>query len=168
MINIYTKLNFVYISNMKNLFVVLFSILLLTSCEVYEEPTYPTLSGEYVIDLVTVDDVSLTQYFSGDTLEINTEEFPIDTILVGTTKIKFSNDRIFFNPYLNQYEITQWVNEFFYVTRNYEYHGSGHFLVDMNGKTFIFDIVEDGLSNLVIKGNSFNKTITFNLTMVGP
>ena len=85
--------------------------------------------------------------------------------------MKFSNDRIFFNPELNQYNQTEWTNEFFYVTRNYEYHGSGHIVSEINGRTFIFDIVEDNLEGLVLRSNNNffqGKNVTFTLTMVGP
>jgi hypothetical protein len=156
---------------MKKLLIILTSLIMLVSCEVYEEPTYPTLSGEYQIDYVTVEDSSDNSFVPSDTVVLNDLSFPIDTILVGFTKIKFSNDRIFFNPYLNQYSQTEWLDEFFYVTRNYEYHGFGFIIAEINGKTFTFDIVEDGLERIVLRTDNncfFGKKYTFTLTMVGP
>ena len=153
---------------MKNLLLYILISLSIISCEVYEEPTYPTLSGEYVFDYITIDNESLVP---SDTLVVSDSSFPIDTIFVGLTKMKFSNDRIFFNPELNQYNQTEWTNEFFYVTRNYEYHGSGHIVSEINGRTFIFDIVEDNLERLVLRSNNNffqGKNVTFTLTMVGP
>lgn len=163
--------NNVYISIMKNFCIILFSVFTLVSCEVYEEPTYPTLSGEYVIDVVTIKDSINNSYFPGDTVTLNDNQFPIDSVFLGFTKIKFSNSEIFFNSYLNQYQQTQWGESFFYVTRNYEYHGFGFIITEINGKTFTFDIVEDGLEHLVLRSdnNCFeNKDVTFTLTMVGP
>ena len=153
---------------MKNLLFCILISLSVMSCEVYEEPTYPTLSGEYVFDYITINNESLVP---SDTLVSNDSVFPIDTIFVGITKMKFSNDRIFFNPILNQYGETEWSDEFFYITRNYEYHGSGHIVSEINGRTFIFDIVEDNLEGLVLRSNNNffqGKNVTFTLTMVGP
>ena len=153
---------------MKNLLFCILISLSVMSCEVYEEPTYPTLSGEYVFDYITIDNESLVP---SDTLVSGDSVFPIDTIFVGITKMKFSNDRIFFNPVLNQYSETEWSDEFFYVTRNYEYHGSGHIVSEINGRTFIFDIVEDNLERLVLRSNNNcfqGKNVPFTLTMVGP
>lgn len=154
----------------KILFLFIISISLF-SCEVYEEPTYPTLSGEYQIDYVTVEDSTNGSFVPSDTLVLNDDSFPIDTVFVGFTKIKFSNDRIFFNPILNQYNQTEWLDEFFYVTRNYEYHGFGFIIAEINGETFTFDIVEDGLERIVLRTDNncfFGEKYTFTLTMVGP
>ena len=82
--------NNVYICIMKNFYLILFLIFSLISCEVYEEPTYPTLSGEYVIDVVTIKDSINNSYFPGDTVTLNDNQFPIDSVFLGFTKIKFS------------------------------------------------------------------------------
>jgi len=156
---------------MKNICLILLSIITLTSCEVYEEPTYPTLSGEYVIDYVTIKDSSNNSYVPSDTVILNDNYFPIDSVFVGFTEIKFSNSEMYFNSYLNQYQQTQWSDIFPYVTRNYEYHGFGFIIVEINGKTFTFDIVEDGLEHLVLRSDNScfeNKEVTLTLTMVGP
>ena len=156
---------------MKNICLILLSIIILTSCEVYEEPTHPTLSGEYVIDYVTIKDSTNNSYVPSDTVILNDNQFSIDSVFVGFTKIKFSNSEMYFNPYLNQYQQTQWSDIFPYVTRNYEYHGFGFIITEINGKTFTFDIVEDGLERLVLRSDNScfeNKEVTLTLTMVGP
>jgi hypothetical protein len=154
---------------MKKLIYLLLPILLI-SCIKYEQPTQPTLSGTYFIDEVSIsENDTITSYSVGDSLSIGDSNFPLDTLTVGITKMGFTYSEVMFNSYLDQYETIRWEDTFFYDTRNYEYHGDGFIVIDINGKLYIFDIVSDKLTSLVIKSsnNCFgNRTITLKLSRV--
>ena len=153
----------------------LLSTLFLVSCMRYEEPTYPTLSGTYVIDVVTVSTDSYSEVLSpGDTLFLFDENFPMDTISVGFTKLSFNNTHMGFNITQNQWGDYFFSEKYPYTCTNFEYQGNGFFWVYINNITYNFDIVEDGLESLIIrtKNSRFRDTnnneldITFTMTMV--
>ena len=154
---------------MKKLIYLLLPILLI-SCIKYEQPTQPTLSGTYFIDELSIlENGVISTYSIGDSLSIGDGGFPLDTLTVGVSKIGFTYSEVMFNSYLDQYETLRWEDTFFYDTRNYEYHGDGFIVIDINGKLYIFDIVSDTLTGLIIKSsnNCFgNRIITLTLNRV--
>ena len=117
---------------MKKLIYLLLPILLI-SCIKYEQPTQPTLSGTYFIDELSIlENNAITTYSIGDSLSIGDCGFPLDTLTVGVSKIGFTYSEVMFNSYLDQYETLRWEDTFFYDTRNYEYHGDGFIVIDIN------------------------------------
>lgn len=154
---------------MKNIFYFTVTIFMV-SCIKYEEPTQPTLSGTYSIDVITVNvSDSIISYNIGDTMSIGDSSFPINNIVVGTENIGFTYSEVKFNPYLDQYGSIEWSDVYFYNTRNYEYHGDGFVVMDINGKLYIFDIVKDTLTGLILKSSNGcfgDKVITFELSRV--
>jgi hypothetical protein len=64
-------------------------------------------------------------------------------------------------------------DKFPYTCTNFEYQGNGFFWVIINGIQYSFDIVEDGLENLIIRSktgrfrdsNNNQMELTFTMTM---
>jgi hypothetical protein len=74
---------------MKKLLLLLLTLLTMSSCEVYQEPTLLSLSGEYVISKITVVSTENTTNLSGTIYNpgshyVNTYDiFPLDDIQDG-------------------------------------------------------------------------------------
>ena len=159
---------------MKQLLYLLLLSVTFLSCERYEEPTYPTLSGNYVIDVITISTDSYTEVlYPGDTLFLNDTNFPMDTIAVGFTKLGFNNTHMGFNIVENQWGDYYFEDKFPYTCTNFEYQGDGFFWVIINGIQYSFDILQDGLEDLIIRSktgrfrdsNNNEMELTFTMTM---
>ena len=143
---------------MKNLILILFSILTLTSCYKTDEwnTQYTTLGGEYVIDEVTMLATDQTpqqngvNYYPGD-LVINSEgTFPLDAIEVGITRWHISNSTIAFNPVGASTGQTLWLNE--YVLSRITTPGGDEILsFNVNGTVKKFKIVDATIESLTLR-----------------
>jgi hypothetical protein len=106
------------INNLMRLGVITLFSLFLFSCERYEEPSYPNIDGEYVIDHVQVlieDQITGirkdTMWYT-DTFSLYMPITPLDSFIVGTTRFKITNNgrtfmwnkdqTVFGNPWTSQ------------------------------------------------------------------
>lgn len=83
---------------MKNILLPL--VVLFTGCLVYEQPTYPTLDGSYILSSVNIDsDFNLndTTYSDQTTVITFNPSTPLDTLKVKKTKIHISGNRMSLN-----------------------------------------------------------------------
>jgi len=87
---------------MRNLFYLLVSVLVFSSCMKYAEPKLLSLSGEYRIDKITYenrDNSNLNQVFYPGDLYVNQSETkPLDSISVGFTRMALDYSVIYFSP----------------------------------------------------------------------
>lgn len=155
----------------------------LTGCEVYEEPTLLSLSGEYRIDKITyekVDNSPSTGYkvFLPGTTYINpTERFPMDTIVVGQTAWHFDYAEIRMVPYRTQDGRTMWLKRYFYDIINHNsVYDLGYIEFNCEGSKRVFKIIDDGMESLTLRSTGQwgyanlgpNVQLTLQLTRVGP
>ena len=168
---------------MKKLLLLLLPILLLSSCIKYEEPTLVSLSGEYVIDKITLTNVEDTStvyqeiYLPGDIYLDQNASFPMDSIVCGLTRWHFDYSVVSFNPTFNPDGSTSWGTQYFY---NYEYplmsYGYGYVDINMLSDRLIFKLIDDQAESLTFRttghwtvNNSIKEvSVTLQLTRVGP
>jgi hypothetical protein len=164
-------------------FLIVLSVLI-TSCIKYEEKTYPTLDGEYIIDKVTITatDQSITNIdstYQPGTMFVNpNENHPMDTIKVGFTEWAFDASQIYMSPYTNQTGTKVWSEKYFYEVHQYGItsNDKGYIQFYINGTKRIFKIIDDGLESLTLRttgqwpigNNGPDISITLQLTRVGP
>jgi len=75
-------------------------VVLFSGCLVYEQPTYPTLDGSYILSSVTIDsDINSndTTYSDETTVITFNPSTPLDTLKVKKTKIHISGNRMSLN-----------------------------------------------------------------------
>ena len=166
---------------MKNLILLIVSIVLLSSCVKYAEPKLLSLSGEYRIDKITYenrDDQSQNQVFYPGDLYVNPSETnPLDSILVGFTEMSMDYSVIYFDPTNNPNGTTTWGKKFtYYIQGHHNINDLGYIVFDYDGTRRIWKIIDDGQESLVIRtsgsydsgSNSSGETTTMFLTRVGP
>jgi hypothetical protein len=143
---------------MKNIILILLSIFTLTSCYKTNDwnAHYTNISGEYVIDRVTMlatDQTPLQDgqnFYTGD-LVLNSEQtFPLDAIEVGITRWHISNSSICFNPVGTTTGQTIWLDE--YVLSRVTNPGGDEILsFNVNGTVKKFIIVDATLESLTLR-----------------
>ena len=168
---------------MRKLFLVLLILMTLNSCEVYQEPTLLSLSGEYVIDRVTLLSTENTTNSSGVIYEMGThyvnpyDSPPMDDIQVGFTRWHLDYSVISFYPIQTGSGTTQWQRKYFYtVIGHNNIYDLGYLQFQINGSVRTFKILDDGLESLTLRTTGLwpfassgpNQIITLHLTRVGP
>ena len=168
---------------MKKLFSVLLILMTFNSCEVYQEPTLLSLSGEYVIDRVTLLSTENTTNSSGVIYEMGThyvnpyDSTPMDDIQVGFTRWALDYSVISFFPIQNGDGTTKWQRQYFYsVIGHNNVYDLGYLQFQINGSVRTFKILDDGLESLTLQttglwpfsGSGPNQIVTLHLTRVGP
>ena len=167
---------------MKNLILVILSVLTLTSCVKYGEPVSLSLSGEYVIDKIVYenrDNSSLNQVIYPGSDYVNpSETAPLDSISVGQTRIALDYSVIYFNPTDDPSTgTTTWGKKFtYYVSGHNSLYDLGYIKFDYDGTRRVWKIIDDGVESLVIRtsgsydygSNGSGETTTMYLTRVGP
>lgn len=158
------------------------SLLFFSGCEVYEEPTYPTLSGTYKVEFITATGQNLltgqvidTMYTSG-TFELKDPIEPFDRLDIGE-RISFDYSRMYGGYYTSnlgddwEYSFNYWVYQDL-VTMEYRRIEISYF----NTKR-VFTIVADGVDYLILSSSgqwedgSPEKTFTdftMHLERIGP
>jgi hypothetical protein len=166
---------------MKKIFLILITLISLTSCVKYAQPPLLSLSGEYRIDKITYenrDNSSLNQVFYPGDLYVNESETkPLDSISVGFTKLALDYSIIYFDPIDLPSGGTTWNKKFTYYTHGqrtvYDY---GYIVFNYDGTRRVWKILDDQAESLVIRtsgsydygSNSGGETTTMFLTRVGP
>ncbi len=168
---------------MKKTILILIICSLFYSCEVYQEPTLLSLSGEYVIDKVTwqstENSVNPTDliYNPGDTYVNPYDTFPMDKINVGFTRWHLDYSVISFFPIPNGSGTTHWQRQYFYEVINHNsIYDLGYIKFQVNGSVRIFKILSDGLESLTLRTTGLwpygsigeNQLVTVHLTRIGP
>jgi hypothetical protein len=159
---------------------VLFGII---SCTKYEEPTSLSLSGEYVIDKVTLLSTENTTNSSGTIYGMGTHYInpndvsPMDVIQVGFTRWAFDYSIIYFYPTQDGNGTTHWQRQYFYsVIGHHNIYDLGYIQFYVNGSVRTFKILDDGLESLTLQTTGLwpyanegpNQIVTLHLTRVGP
>lgn len=168
---------------MKKIIYFLFPILFV-SCYKYAEQTTPTLSGEYILDKVTVTQTESTNnmsdsiYYPGDLYIDTMSIFPMNTISVGFTRWHFDYSSVSFCQSPNEFGEITWSEKYFYdLIPGWTIYDYGHVQLKIDGRVITFKILEDGLESLTFRStgqwfnedsNLSNKSITIQLTRIGP
>ena len=166
---------------MKNIFFIVLSVFVLTSCIQYAQPKLLSLSGEYVIDKIVYEDrdndTSII-YYPGDPTYVNPSETkPLDEIEVGVTKLALDYSMIYFDPTDTPSGTTTWGKKFTYIVHgNRSLYELGYIVFDYDGTRRVWKIISDDTESLVIRtsgsydyGNAGPmESTTIFLTRVGP
>jgi hypothetical protein len=168
---------------MKKILLLLGVLLGLTSCTKYEEPTTLSLSGEYVIDKVTMLSTENTTNSSGTIYTMGShyvnayDILPMDDIQVGFTRWAFDYSTIYLYPNQTNTGTVQWQRQYFYnVIGHNNIYDLGYIQFYVNGSVRTFKILDDGLESLTLQTTGLwpysssgpNQIVTLHLTRVGP
>ncbi len=168
---------------MKKILLLFLVIITFNSCEVYQEPTSLSLSGEYVITKVTLlssENTSNTggTIFSPGSHYVNTYDSPpMDDIQVGFTRWHFDYSVISFYPIPNGNGNTTWQRQYFYsVVGHNNIYDLGYIQFQINGSVRTFKILDDGFESLTLQTTGLwpysnlgpNQIVTLHLTRIGP
>jgi hypothetical protein len=166
---------------MKNIFFIILSVFVLTSCIQYAQPKLLSLSGEYVIDKIVYEDrdndSSTTVFYPGDLYVNPSETKPLDSIKVGITKLALDYSVIYFDPTDTPSGTTTWGKKYTYIVHgNRSLYELGYIVFDYDGTRRVWKIIDDGVESLVIRtsgsydygSNSSGEQTVMYLTRVGP
>lgn len=158
--------------------------LLFASCYKYAEQTTPTLSGEYIIDRITVTENETTSnpkdsvYLPGDIYLDPNSYFPLDSVYLGITRWHFDYMEVAFCPVPNQWGSFDWQKKCFYdLIPGSTIYDFGYVQLKLNGTVLTFHILSDGTESLLFRttgqwtNDGFNlteKTLTIQFTRIGP
>ena len=159
------------------------SILFLGSCEKYEQPEYPSLSGTYVVSHISAVGQNLitgqtidTIMFSGS-FNIKDPIEPFDALEIGTERISFDYSRVYGGYFLSNLG-DDWAYSFDYgVFQDLQTMEYRRIEIDYFETKRVFTIVADGLDYLVLSSSgqwedgSPEKTFTkftMHLERIGP
>lgn len=130
------------------------------SCERYEQPTLLSLSGEYIIDAISIKSNNGfstyhdSLYFPPSIYINRNEDFPMDTIRVGKTIWHFDYSVISICSNPNPNYINYWNFRNFYDVINHQSnYNLGYIRFYCNGEERIFRILEDGFESLTLESS---------------
>lgn len=162
------------------LFLILFTFM---SCEVYQEPTSLSLSGEYVVDKVTLLSTENTTNTGGTIFGPGThytnpyDILPLDDIQVGFTRWHLDYSVISFYPIQNGNGTTYWQRQYYYSVINHNnVYDLGYIQFYVNGSVRTFKILDDGFESLTLQTTGLwpysnsgpNQIVTLHLSRIGP
>ena len=163
--------------------IIILFLLAFCSCEVYQEPTLLSLSGEYVVDRITKHSTENTTnsndltFNPGDEFINQYDIFPMDSIKVGFTRWHLDYSVISFLPYQNQNGQTIWQRQYYYEVINHNsIYDLGYLKFQANGSVRIFKILEDSAESITLRTTGLwpysnigpNQSVTIQLTRIGP
>jgi hypothetical protein len=156
---------------------------IIVGCQVYEQPTLLSLSGEYIINKITYNGIDNTTskndsiYLPGSIYIDTLETFPLDTIELGITKWHFDYTTISMKPTQMQQGRVIWEKKYYYnVINHYSNYDLGYIDFNCDGRRRVFKILDDGITSLTLNtmgrwGYSTvgsNVSLTLYLTRIGP
>lgn len=162
---------------------VLILLFVIASCEVYQEPKMLSLSGEYIVDRITINSTENSTNSNGLTYNpgdvyINPDDiFPMDNIKVGFTRWHLDYSIISFFPYQNQNGRTIWQRQYYYdIVNHNSIYDLGYLKFQVNGSVRIFKILNDADESLTLRTTGLwpysnigpNQLVTIHLTRIGP
>lgn len=168
---------------MKNIFFILLSSILIISCYRYEQPPLVSLSGEYIIDKITV---NVTEgpntgmdsvYLPGDVFINEADSFPLNKINIGFTKWHFDYIVVSFSPYTNDVGQLVWSEQYFYsLVPSYTQFEMGYVDINMVNRKLILKIIDDTAESITFRTTGRwvflnvweESSITLHLTRIGP
>ena len=165
---------------MKRLVFIIAIIPFITSCLKYSEPKSLSLSGEYVIDKITYQETDGepspqdSTYLTGSVYYNDTEIPPLDTIIVGETKLHMDYSIIRFDPTPNQFGCTDWSTEYYYfVHGQHTSYDLGNIVFDCDGTRRVWKVVDDSDESLTVRTSGqwvdgTRKSVVLSLTRIGP
>jgi len=168
---------------MKKIILLIGILFTFNSCEVYQEPTSLSLSGEYIIDKVTVISTENTTnsggqiYGPGSHYVNNLDTFPLDDIYVGFTRWHFDYTIASFFPISNGDGTVNWQRQYYYtVVGHNNVYDLGYIKFNVNGSVRIFKILDDGMESLTLQNSGLwpyanegpNEVVMIHLSRIGP
>ena len=168
---------------MKTIFLLFISIVFFSSCEVYQQPTLLSLSGEYVVDRITKHSTENSTntndlvYRPGDEYINRDDIFPMDSIQVGFTRWHLDYMVISFYPYQNNNGRTIWQRQYYYdVVNHNSIYDLGYLQFQANGSVRTFKILDDQAESITLRTTGLwpysnigpNQLVTVHLTIIGP
>ena len=168
---------------MKKIFLFFITSYMFVSCYRYEQPTLVSLSGEYIIDKITVNITEGpntgmdTTYLPGDVFISETDSFPINNIDVGFTKWHFDYSVVSFDPYVNPAGQLGWSEQYFYsLVPSYTQYELGYVDINMIDRKLILKIIDDTAESITFRTTGRwvflnvweESSVTLHLTRVGP
>lgn len=168
---------------MNKLIIFLLCIFSLTSCYKTDEwnAQYTSISGEYVIDRVTLltSDQSVNDsgesFYTGDLYVNPNGTLPLDAIEVGITRWHISNSMISFNPVGTTTGQTIWMNQYV-LSRITSVGGDEILSFNIDGTVKKFKIVDVTLESLTLRSTgqwAFGssgpyESVVIKFTRIGP
>jgi len=168
---------------MNKLIIFLLCIFSLTSCYKTDEwnAQYTSISGEYVIDRVTLltsdqsPDESGENFYTGDLYVNPNGSLPLDAIEVGITRWHISNSMISFNPVGTTTGQTIWLNQYV-LSRVTSVGGDEILSFNIDGTVKKFKIVDVTLESLTLRSTgqwAFGssgpyESVVIKFTRIGP
>jgi hypothetical protein len=134
---------------------------LVCSCVKYAQPSHPVLSGQWRIDeleymrIESGDTSNQIIYSPGDVYLNDTDQFPIDSIAVGFTKLSMDYASIRFCPVQQFDGSIEWLKPYFYsVTEvNYSFPGFLCFETEFGNNVWKIILTENENMILQLKGD---------------
>ncbi len=169
--------------NFSKLFFLFLLICMVEGCEVYEQPSLLSLSGEYIIDKITYSRIDNTPSTNDSTylpgsIYLNTlERFPLDSINLGFTRWDFDYSIISMSPLQTQTIKVIWQKQYYYnVIKHFSNYDLGYVDFNCDGSRRVFKIVDDGLESLTLRTEGWwgyssigaDVSLTLHLTRIGP
>ena len=168
---------------MKKILLLLGILFTFNSCTVYQEPKLLSLSGEYIIDKVTVISTENTTnsggqiYNPGTHYVNNLDAFPLEDIYVGFTRWHLDYTIISFYPISVGDGTVNWQRQYYYTVVNHEnIYDLGYIKFNVNGSVRIFKILDDGVESLTLQSTGLwpysssgpNEVVMIHLSRIGP
>jgi hypothetical protein len=168
---------------MNKILLLLFSVVTLSSCVKYEEPTLVSLPGEYIIDKITVTDIegnssmSDSTYLPGDVFINQNDTFPLDSVVLGSTRWHFDYSVVSFAPETLPWGEVEWGEKYFYrLVPSWSVYDLGYVDMNLGSRRLVLKIIDDSAESLTFRTtgqwtflNTWEeKSITIHMTRVGP
>ena len=158
---------------------------LLTRCQKYEHKTYPSLSGDYIIDNVICEHYNGNAFVIDSTIRMGNvylnpaKIYPVDTIWAGQSNWAFDYFYLYMKPGTNLgIGIKHWQEKYFYSVNQVFQTATefGNIECSIKGTKVIFEIMDDQPESLLLrtKGNWLcngigpERRVTLSLRRVGP
>ena len=125
-----------------------------TGCLIYEQPSYPSLDGTYVVTCVTIECTELDifeEHCENTTVFTQLPSTPLDTLKINKTKIHISGNQISMKDYLLNGEV-EWLEDYpLRINQDLITGAWSHLsILYPNREPRTYRITEDGLEYLIL------------------
>jgi hypothetical protein len=160
----------------------LFSVLFLSSCERYNQPSAGNLQGEYVIDIITFQKIDNnvtsddTTYYPGSTYINPDEIYPMDTIKLGFTTWRFDYNIISMAPVLDGFGRKIWTKQYLIDMTSSSGWEDGYIEFMCEGTKRVFRVIDRQPESMTLRSSGqwpfanlgAKQEITLQLSRTGP
>jgi hypothetical protein len=160
----------------------LISILFLSSCERYDQPSAGDLRGEYVIDIITYQKIDNnvtsddTTYYPGSTYINPDEIYPMDTIKLGFTTWRFDYNIISMSPVLDGTGGKIWTKQYLIDMTSSSGWEDGYIQFMCEGTKRVFRVIDRQPESMTLRSSGqwpfanlgAKQEITLQLSRTGP